>query len=52
MRSIDNDRKDSRTLDHVLNGTIDAQGEDANDRWRLIVTNNVVTTQEAKVVWE
>lgn len=28
---------------HVLNGTIKAQGEDMGDRWKLVVTNNVVT---------
>lgn len=40
------------TFDHVLNGTIDAQGEDPDDRWRLIVKDNVVRTQHAKIVWE
>lgn len=29
---------------HRLNGSIMAQGEDMNDRWKLIVTDNVVTT--------
>jgi hypothetical protein len=28
---------------HTLNGEILAQGEDINDRWKLIVTDNVVT---------
>lgn len=40
------------TFDHVLNGTIDCQGEDPEDRWRLIVEDNVVRTQRAKIVWE
>ena len=29
---------------HVLNGTIKAQGEDMDDRWKLVVTDNVVST--------
>lgn len=40
------------TFDHVLNGEIDAQGEEAEDRWKLIVTDNVVTRKNAKLVWE
>jgi hypothetical protein len=40
------------TFDHVANGTIDAQGEDAEDRWSLIVVDNEVSTQSAKVVWD
>jgi hypothetical protein len=30
------------TFDHVLNGTIEAQGEDPDDKWRLVVEDNVV----------
>lgn len=30
---------------HVLNGRIRAEGEDGDDRWVLIVTNNAVTTE-------
>jgi hypothetical protein len=29
---------------YTLNGVIDAEGEDRNDVWRLVVTDNVVTT--------
>jgi hypothetical protein len=39
------------TFDHTANGTIDAMGEDTEDRWRLVVTANVVTTQHARIVW-
>jgi hypothetical protein len=39
------------TFDHEVNGTINAQGDDADDRWRLMVTGNVVTTERAHVVW-
>ena len=28
---------------HLLNGTIKAQGEDMDDRWKLVVTDNIVT---------
>ena len=37
---------------HTLNGVIDAQGEEADDRWRLIVKDNVVTEQVPRLVWE
>lgn len=40
------------TFDHVVNGTIDAQGEDPDDRWRLVVTDNAVESQRAKVAFE
>lgn len=39
------------TFDHVLNGTIYAQGEDCDDRWRLVVTDNTVTTQLPQITW-
>jgi hypothetical protein len=31
------------TFDHVLNGVIDAEGEDGDDVWQLLVTEGVVT---------
>lgn len=37
------------TFDHVVNGTILAEGEDADDRWRLVVTNNVVERVEVDI---
>lgn len=40
------------TFDHVLNGTIDAEGEEPGDIWRLKVRDNVVTRQEAVVSYE
>lgn len=36
---------------HVVNGVIDAQGEDPSDRWRLVVRDNVVTRQEPTLNW-
>ena len=33
------------TFDHVLNGVIDAEGEEAGDVWKLVVTDNVVSVQ-------
>lgn len=33
------------TFDHVLNGVIEAQGEDEDDRWSLVVENGVVTVE-------
>ena len=40
------------TFDHMANGVMDAQGEDPEDRWRLVVTANVVTVQKARIVWD
>jgi hypothetical protein len=34
---------------YVLNGVIEAQGEDPEDRWRLLVEDNTVLTQQATV---
>lgn len=39
------------TFDHIVNGTIEAQGEDAEDMWRLVVTDNKVETKHATIVW-
>lgn len=39
------------TFDHVCNGKIEAQGEDPEDRWRLVVEDNVVYVERAGVVW-
>lgn len=36
---------------HVLNGEIEAQGEDRNDRWKLVVKNNVASKIEGHVVY-
>lgn len=37
------------TFDHVVNGEIEAQGEDPGDVWKLVVTNNAVTTLSGQV---
>jgi len=37
---------------HILNGEIEAQGEDNDDRWRLIVENNVVSVSHAHITVE
>ena len=39
------------TFDHVCNGVIWAQGEDPDDKWKLIVDNNVVKTAAAIIAW-
>lgn len=36
------------SFDHVFNGEILAQGEDINDRWLLVVKDNVVTVEELR----
>lgn len=48
----EDDRLQYFTNDHVVNGVIDAQGEEAADRWRLVVQDNVVTRQSARIVWD
>lgn len=40
------------TFDHVVSGTIEAQGEDPDDRWLLIVDNNLVKVKSGTWVWE
>ncbi len=51
----DIDEQDARirnfTFDHVLNGEIYAQGEDYDDRWKLVVENNVVKTAQAVITY-
>ena len=39
------------TFDHVCNGVIEAQGEDSDDRWRIVVDNNEVEPQSPTVMW-
>lgn len=36
---------------HVCNGEIDAQGEESDDRWKLIVENNRVGTRHASTIF-
>lgn len=37
---------------YVLNGEVEWFGEDANDRGKIVVSNNVVKTKVAKIVYE
>ena len=37
--------------DHVLNGRIEAQGEEHGDNWVLSVTDNVVTVHSGRIVY-
>lgn len=37
---------------HTLNGDIYAQGEEADDMWKLEVRDNIVTTKDAQVTYE
>jgi hypothetical protein len=39
------------TFDHVVNGSIEAAGEQADDRWRLDVHDNVVSRAEGRIVY-
>ena len=42
---------DTGLATHTLNGEIDAQGEDPDDRWRLYVVDNVVSVETAEFVF-
>lgn len=37
---------------HTVNGTIEAQGEDGDDFWKLVVTDNVVSRVTGRVTFE
>lgn len=39
------------TFDHVLDGEIEAQGEEPSDMWLLRIENNVVTVLQGHVVY-
>lgn len=39
------------TFNHVLNGTLNAEGEGTEDLWRIVVTDNTVRRQNAEIVW-
>lgn len=40
------------TCDHVCNGQIEADGEDPDDRWMLLVQDNVVKVAEAVITFQ
>jgi len=40
------------TFDHVVNGQIEAQGEDPDDRWALIVKDNKVSVAQASFAYD
>lgn len=40
------------THDHVVNGTVEAQGDDYHDRWCIKVADNKVTTHTGRVVYD
>ncbi len=41
----------SFTFDHKLNGIVEAQGEEASDKWRMVVENGKLKLQEAQFTW-
>lgn len=48
----EDERLKSFTCNHVLNGTVDADGEDPDDLWQIIVEDNVVKAAEGKIVYD
>lgn len=45
---IDNFLRDN----HVLNGEIEAAGEESDDRWKLVVVDNKVSVKQGRIVYE
>jgi hypothetical protein len=39
------------TFNHTVNGEIDANGEDPDDIWRLVVRDNVVSIQHGQITF-
>lgn len=39
------------TCDHVVDGTVDAQGEEPDDMWRIRVTHNDIVVQYPQIVY-
>lgn len=37
------------TFDHICNGDFEAEGEESDDRWRIVVKNNVLVVQHATI---
>ena len=52
---IDHGNEDPRlvnfTCGHTCNGEIEVEGEESNDRWKLIVEDNVVKVSEASLIY-
>ena len=40
------------TFNHVCNGELTAQGEDPDDRWKIVVEDNVVTVKRGRIVYD
>jgi len=40
------------TFDHILNGEIEAQGEDREDIWLLVVKDNEVSVRNGRIVYD
>lgn len=38
--------------DYTLNGEVEWDGEDRDDRGKIVIENNIVSTKTAKTVWE
>lgn len=47
----EDDRLRHFTCDHLVSGVIEAQGEDPEDQWRLVVEHNVVKVAKAETVF-
>lgn len=39
------------TFNHLCNGSIDAAGENVDDRWRLVVRDNVVSVEQGAITY-
>lgn len=56
IKISDNDNEADRTnprvpLSVTYSGTLDVEGEENDDMWRIIVQNNTVFTQKPQIIW-
>jgi hypothetical protein len=40
------------TFDHICNGELTAYGEDYDDRWKILVKDNVVSVKQGRIVYD
>lgn len=45
-------RLSSFTCDHVVNGLVDGQGEEPEDRWKVEIVDNKVLYYESELAWK
>lgn len=51
LHILEDERLAHFTFDHVANGTIEADGEDGDDHWAIVVKDSVVMVAEAELTY-